>query len=127
MNFDWSHYLDLAIELYEQAESSGHRDANWRSSICRAYFATYHNSRPHLTDKWEIQLPTSASAHGQIVDELRKKRQYSIAWKLARMRMDRNIADYKDTFADLETIVKKDIKRAKRIVSILNGIQFALA
>jgi hypothetical protein len=122
MNFDWSHYLDLAIELYEQAESSGHCDANWRSSISRAYYATYHLSCQLLKDKWGILLPASVSAHGQIVDELCKKRQYSIAWKLARLRVDRNIADYKDTFADLETIVKKDIKRAKRIASVLNRI-----
>ncbi len=30
MSFNWSQYLDLALELYEQAGSSGHCDANLR-------------------------------------------------------------------------------------------------
>ena len=54
MSFDWLHYLDLARELYEQAGNSGHSDANLRSSISRAYYATYHKSRQHLKDKWGI-------------------------------------------------------------------------
>ena len=122
MNFDWSHYLDLAIELYEQAESSGHRDANWRSSISRAYYATYHQSRQLLKDKWGIAVSKDTATHGQVRSEFLNKRQYSIAKKLKRMRIDRNKADYDDRFVNLEETVQINIERAKKVISILNHI-----
>src|SRR5579859_4217100 len=105
MSFNWSHYLDLALKLYEQAKSSKRRDAHLRSSISRAYYATYHQSRQLLKNKWGISVPKNTGAHGQIVVEFRNKKQYGIAKKLAHMRIDRNKADYDDTFVDLEETV----------------------
>jgi hypothetical protein len=122
MSFDWLHYLDLAAELSEQAGSSKHKDANLRSSISRAYYASYHQTRKHLKDKWGILVPKNADAHGQVRVELRKKKQYSIAKKLNRMRIDRNKADYDDEFADLEGIAQENIWRAKQVLSGLRRL-----
>jgi len=120
MSFDWSHYLDLAIELYEQAGSSGHCDASLRSSISRAYYATYHQSRQHLKDKWGIDVSKDIDTHGQVRLELLNKRQYNIAKRLKRMRVDRNKADYDDKFANLAETVQINIERAKQVISLLN-------
>jgi uncharacterized protein (UPF0332 family) len=122
MSFDWSHYLDLALKLYEQAGSSKQRDAHLRSSISRAYYATYHKSRQLLKDKWGISIPKDTGAHGQVVVEFINKRQYSIARKLNRMRIDRNKADYDDTLVNLEQTVQSNIIRAKRVLSDLRRL-----
>ena len=122
MNFDWSHYLDIAIELYEQAGSSKRSDAYLRSSISRAYYATYHKSRQYLKDKWGIAVSRDTGTHGQVRFEFLKKRQYSIAKKLERMRFDRNKADYNDKFVNLEERVQINIERAKQVFSVLSRI-----
>ncbi len=122
MSFDWSHYLDLAIDLLNQAGSSKQRDAHLRSSISRAYYATYHKSRQHLKDKWGMAVSKGADTHRQVRFEFLNKGQYSIAKKLKRMRVDRNKADYDDKFVSLEETVQINIERAKQVISILNSI-----
>jgi|SRR5947209_5024038 len=122
MSFDWSHYLDLAQELFGQATSSLHEDANLRSSISRAYYATYHKARHRLYDKWGISVPEDASAHGQVRREFKQKNQRWIATTLNRMRIDRNDADYKDLTTDLATTARENLKRANRVILTLNRL-----
>src|SRR5260370_17418987 len=75
MSFDWSHYLDLAQELFTQAASSQYEDANLRSAISRAYYATYHKARLSLHNKWGISVPADASAHMAVRKEFKQKKQ----------------------------------------------------
>jgi uncharacterized protein (UPF0332 family) len=121
MSFDWSRYLVLARELYEQAGSSRHSEANLRSSISRAYYATYHKSRQFLEDKWGISVSKNSSAHKLVQKEFYRNKQEKIAENLSRMRRNRNDADYNDKFADLETIAGENIKLAKRVIAHLSG------
>ncbi len=122
MNFDWSHYLDLAQELSSQAGGSSHRDANLRSSISRAYYATYHKARHHLRNKWGILVSEDASAHKQVSQEFLRKNYKQIATTLKRMRIDRNMADYRDVTINLDNTAKENLKRANQVLSALSKL-----
>ncbi len=122
MSFDWSQYLDLARELYEQSGSSGHRDANLRSSISRAYYATYHKSRQLLENKWGISVSKDSNAHKLVQEEFYRNKQRKIAENLHRMRTNRNNADYNEKYADLEVGARENIRRAKRVLSYLHRL-----
>jgi uncharacterized protein (UPF0332 family) len=119
MSFDWLHYLNLALELSDQAASSKHRDAKLRSSISRAYYATFHKSRQLLNHKWGISIPKGPNAHKQVQNEFKRRKQYGIQENLYRMRGYRNKADYDDEFADLEGTARENIWRAKQVLSCL--------
>jgi len=121
MTFDWSHYFDLAVKLRGQAGSSEHSDACLRSSISRAYYATFHKSRQYLEAKWGVTIPKSSSAHWVILSELRSKGQHSIARTLNRMHIDRKKADYDDNVENLKSTVQATINRANHINSLLSN------
>jgi len=122
MSFDWSHYLDLALELYEQAGSSGHCDANLRSSISRAYYAMYHKSRQLLKKKWGISMPKDSNSHKLVQEEFYRKKQRKVAENLHRMRRNRNSADYNDNCADLDAIARENISRARQLLADLRRL-----
>jgi uncharacterized protein (UPF0332 family) len=122
MSFDWSHYLNLAQDLVTQAASSPYKDANLRSAISRAYYATYHKARLRLHDKWGISVPADASAHTAVRSEFRMKGQNQVAVILNRMRIDRNKADYNDLVADLNTTARENLKRANQVISDLSKL-----
>lgn len=122
MSFDWLQYLDLASELHEQAGRSRHRDANLRSSISRAYYATYHKSRQHLMDKWGITVSEDSTAHKQVQDEFKKKKLKNIAENLHFMRLNRNNADYKDSYRDIARIARENIWRARQVLADLRRL-----
>jgi uncharacterized protein (UPF0332 family) len=122
MSFDWTHYLDLAQDLFTQAVSSLYEDANLRSAISRAYYAAYHKARLRLLNKWGISVPADASAHTAVRREFRQKNQRQIAVTLDRMRIDRNKADYNDSIADLAITARENLKRANRVISDLSKL-----
>src|SRR5579859_1024240 len=122
MSFNWSHYLDLALKLYEQAKSSKRRDAHLRSSISRAYYATYHQSRQLLKDKWGIVLSKDSNAHKQVQEAFNQKKQIKIAKNLYFMRINRNNADYKDNYVNLEQVDRDNIWRAKQVLLDLHRL-----
>jgi uncharacterized protein (UPF0332 family) len=122
MSFDWSHYLDLAQDLFSQAANSPYTDASLRSAISRAYYAAYHKARSRLYDKWGISVPADASAHAAVRKEFRQKNQKQIATTLDRMRIDRNKADYKDSVGNLVITAKENLKRARQVIADVNKL-----
>jgi|GraSoiStandDraft_15_1057317.scaffolds.fasta_scaffold385175_1 uncharacterized protein (UPF0332 family) len=122
MSFDWSHYLDLAQDLFRQAANSPYEDAYLRSAISRAYYATYHKARLRLYNKWGISVPADASAHSAVRKEFWQKNHKQIAATLDRMRIDRNRADYTDSIANLATTARENIKRANQVISVLSKL-----
>jgi len=122
MRFNWLHYLDLAQELCEQAENSGHRDANLRSSISRAYYATYHKSQQLLKDKWGIVTSKDSHSHQQVQDEFNKQDQKEIAEYLHVMRRNRNNADYRDKYRNIEEAAQANILLARQVLSDLSRL-----
>jgi uncharacterized protein (UPF0332 family) len=122
MSFDWSHYLDIAQDLYMQASNSSHQDASLRCAISRAYYATFHKARLSLYDKWGILVPEDATAHWEIRKEFKRKSQRQIAATLDRMRIDRNKADYNDSVVGLTTMASENLKRANQVISDLKKL-----
>jgi len=122
MSFNWLHFLDLALKLYEQAGNSKQRDAHLRTSISRAYYATYHQSRQHLKTKEGISVSKSLNAHKQVRSEFKRRKQYRIEENLYRMRGYRNNADYEDTFENLEETAQQKIILAKQVLSCLSRL-----
>jgi uncharacterized protein (UPF0332 family) len=122
MSFDWSHYLDLAQELLGRAPGTLLEDANLRSSISRAYYAAFHKARLRLYDKWNVSIPTNASAHAKVRVEFKKRKQKYIAITLNRMRIDRNKADYDDSIINLPFTANENLKRANKIISNLSSL-----
>lgn len=59
MSFDWSQYLDIANELYKQAQNEPQplQEAKYRASISRAYYAVFGKARDQLRQRDRIREP----------------------------------------------------------------------
>ena len=122
MNFDWSHYLDLAQELYQQATTSPHEEADLRSSVSRAYYSAFHKARLIAQYKWSISIPQTADAHSIVRAEFSNRNYRKIVTNLGRMRFYRNKADYDDVVNDLANIAKENLKLSKQVIESLKTI-----
>lgn len=84
---------------------SGEKEIDWRTSICRTYYAAYHSSL-----EWHSKLPSPGSAgngnfgsHAELVERLthptvsgsQKNRSKSIGYLLNWMKQRRHRADYR--------------------------------
>lgn len=100
MSFNWSEYLGLAQQLAGKAQISATQESRLRSAISRAYYAAFLLARNYLRDEESISIPEKQS-HKFVIEqfknsseEVRKK----IGKNLARLRFNRNKADYDDNF-----------------------------
>jgi uncharacterized protein (UPF0332 family) len=96
MDFNWSHYLVIAQELFGEVTDTVYKEANLRCSISRAYYAAFHHARHKLSDKWNVPVSHSATAHTQVQNFFKQKNEEMIAENLRRMRTARNRSDYDD-------------------------------
>jgi uncharacterized protein (UPF0332 family) len=122
MSFHWSHYLLIARELYAEATTTAHEEANLRCSISRAYYAAFHHAKYKLSDKWNIPISHSATAHAQVPNFFKQKNEGDIAKKLRRMRIARNGADYDDQIANLKKIARDTLKLAEEVIKNLEKL-----
>lgn len=121
MSFDWSYYLVVAQELFENATDTAHkREANLRCSISRAYYSTFHHAKYTLYNKWDILVSESVSAHAQIWNFFKQKGERDIAWKLRYMRNARNKADYDDQIVNLDKLAQEVLKLAGEVIQELD-------
>lgn len=122
MNFDWLHYLVIAQEMFGEAASSEHKDANLRCAISRAYYSAFHHAKRKLSAKWNISVSESSSAHAQVQEFFKQMNQLGIARKLQRMRTARNKADYNDKVANLANLAEEVLNLAKDVIEILSTL-----
>lgn len=61
--FNWEHYLDLAVEL---ADSEAAGEAKLRSAISRAYYAAFHVAMRFLQDNKQYAPTLSGRDHGNV-------------------------------------------------------------
>ena len=123
MSFEWSYYLIVAQELFENATDTAHkREANLRCSISRAYYSTFHHAKYTLYNKWDILVSESVSAHAQIWNFFKQKGERDIAWKLRDMRNARNKADYDDQIANLDKLAQEVLKLAREVIKQLGKL-----
>jgi len=94
--FDWNGFLNLARDL-----EIGTDEARVRSSISRAYYASYCNARNYMEDTCGRQLPHDESSHQYVIEYYNGNkgvrttpRRSKIAQKLLRMKLKRVMADY---------------------------------
>lgn len=117
--FNWRDYLNLATEL-----ETGTDEARLRSSISRAYYASYCSSRNYMEDVCNNKLPkTGVSKHKYVIDYYNgvyggktNHRRSQIAENLKRMRVERRWADYNNDVHFL-----KDLHDRAQFVLDLSG------
>jgi len=125
VNFDWKEYLDLACNLFGE-DILAPEEACWRSSISRAYYATFHQTRIHLKDKEpSTTIPRGVKAHSFIREYFKSSAEperKKIGENLNRLRIDRNKADYDDYITKCDKLAKASIATAKSTIKILQGL-----
>lgn len=126
MKFDWTEYLNLAKELYGQRDSAASNEAKLRSAVSRAYYSAFCKVRNYCRDvKRDNRLPNDARVHKYIINKFKQsenRRYRQIGINLDRLRADRNKADYHDVVQGLPSMVSTDLRRAQKVISILNTI-----
>ncbi len=142
MKFDWLEYYDLAKELAGINSSNSENSANssksqisqakLRSSISRAYYATFCIARNYLRDVLFVPRLSRARSgdvneHQYVADEFqhnngKNKKMIEIGNDLSRLRQLRNKADYEDTIYNLEKEVKYALKLAENIIFKINEL-----
>lgn len=125
MSFDWAEYYKQAEDLATRNSSDVSREADLRSAISRAYYASFCKGRNLLRDKDGETIPLDGSAHRVVKtkftsssDLVRKK----IGQNLDRLRIDRNIADYHDTIPNIEDLALADLLMAEEVIAKLNAL-----
>lgn len=120
MSFDWCDFLDLAFEL----ESKGKKEADFRSAISRAYYASYCSARNHLRDNENdpcfqnqkiCQKTEKKSIHWILIEKYKNHsnpHRQDIGHDLERLFDDRKKADYEDV------IHNNNIKRIKNLAAM---------
>jgi uncharacterized protein (UPF0332 family) len=131
MHFDWSYYLNVALDLTEQAEDASPelQEAKYRAAISRAYYAVFGRARHHLRYIDRRKEPAYINPHNYVqktfTDSPDEDRQ-SIGGHLGRMREDRNAADYdldNDRLINIAACAKTNLKWAKEAFVLLDLIQ----
>jgi hypothetical protein len=109
--FNWRDYLDLAREL-----ETGTGEAKLRSSISRAYYASYCSARNYMEDVCRRPLPPDEPSHEYVIKYYNGNkgvrttpRRSKVAQKLLRMKLKRVEADYNNKDHNL-IILHSDVK-----------------
>ena len=140
MSFDWSHNLQVAQELAEQAKNAppALQEARYRASISRAYYAVFCKARYHLKrydKKKEPHPPCNSkgdfvSTHEYVIDTFENsfddKDHNSIGDTLDTMLKYRRRADYEYNPPMLRLLpiaVKDTLNMAEVALATLNRLQ----
>jgi uncharacterized protein (UPF0332 family) len=109
MSFDWSEYFRLAFDLDVRARSEANlqaQEAKWRTTISRAYYASWCKARNKLRDERSADT-ACLQDHGCVIRKFQEssdpiRRQIGIT--LSRMIDNRRRADYHDTVARIADV-----------------------
>jgi uncharacterized protein (UPF0332 family) len=128
--FAWEDYLALANELSDASNS----EAKLRSSISRAYYASYCSARNYMIINDHRTIPDDESKHvfimryfGGFVPRSKKTRlRTKISIQLDRMRIRRGDVDYENEYPAANLVLlhsdaKKTISESKRVIDILKS------
>src|SRR4051794_30970024 len=101
MSFDWGEYLSLAEALCGVAVSGPliSDEAQYRSSVSRAYYAAFILARNRLRDVDLVPIPRSVNAHvfvARAYEHHADPRRVQIGVRLRDLGADRNRCDYDD-------------------------------
>ncbi len=128
MSFDWAQYFWLAFELDVQARSETDpqkQEAKWRSSMSRAYYASWCKARNILRDEQSADEDCLRD-HGCVIRKfvespISDRREIGVALK--RMMANRRKADYEDVIASPGAQSNAQILLAQDVIPQLNSLQ----
>ena len=125
MPFDWLNYLDLAEDLCGTGPPCSNQEAKQRAGISRAYYAVYCLARNHMLVRDHQGFPQNVNEHEHLIQyfsiDMSPVRQ-EIGSKLSTLRRQRNRADYRDRYVDLQKQVPVCLGDAIDIVHDLSTL-----
>ena len=126
MGFDWTKYLELAECITKNSNKFPDKEACYRASVSRAYYAAYRTTCVYLskTDKGKFR---SDGSHQDVQKYLMKsgnKLRRTISNQLKNLHFDRKKADYQDEIRDRSPsyLAGKSIRTAKKIIRELEEL-----
>jgi len=120
MSFNWEKYLELAEYIYKNSDSLPDKEAGYRASASRAYYAVFCTIRRYVrgADGKEYK---GGDAHKKVQERLKKSRdplRRTIGNQLEKLHLKRIKADYYDVLRETPYNLAKDsISHAKKIIS----------
>ncbi|MBN1330477.1 MAG: hypothetical protein JXA54_13465 [Candidatus Heimdallarchaeota archaeon] len=125
--FSWSHYRELAGELFEKsAHDSKLTEAYLRSSISRAYYAAFCKARNYLRDEKDLDIPDE-DTHKWVITQFSTSTESllsKIGERLKRIRTYRTKADYDDVIEgeSIDSIATKALLNADEAIEFLRKL-----
>lgn len=128
MAFDWKYYLVLAKKMQKFAltlTDQDYKEACHRSSVSRAYYATYKLTSKYATDNLNYVEMTGKYAsdnHHELVEHLKlhaDKKYRKIGHLLSRLKRERNACDYSHSLVRSEDKMNNALKKADNILTTL--------
>jgi uncharacterized protein (UPF0332 family) len=115
---NWRDFLVLATRL-----ATGTTEADWRTAVSRAYYATFHIAR-HLFADWHFAVPRADRAHQYLVFRLSNSGEPVVEQAgrdLETLRRLRNRADYDEVPALSQPHAAAAVPLAEGIIQTLDA------
>jgi len=94
---------------------------DYRNRISRAYYAAYHSANEHYEDDRDIYTDGDHSELIRTLKESRSRTKSYIGYKLASLKSQRVIADYKLDANVYETDLKSALEETEKIIQELEN------
>jgi uncharacterized protein (UPF0332 family) len=121
--FDWAEYLDFARHLV-QADTS--TEAELRSAISRAYYASFHIARDYLIQAQHLNPLSRQHVHREVWRVLRTNphlEAVAAAERGFRLLAFRRKADYEGRYPLLSHEARRAIREAEQIIAGISTLQ----
>ncbi len=115
MCFDWKKYLELAKYMIEKADEFPDKEACYRTSSSRAYYAALNVVHMHIQNTDNIYFETNI--HREIRRYLMEDGKSKIANQLKRLHKSRIQSDYHNTVEKPVNIANKALALSKKIIN----------
>ena len=129
MSFDWREYFTLALQLETEAKSittPQAKEARWRSSISRAYYAVFGltvdliRDDPNMT---ETLLRNHGEVHRYLQGDQTESNRVDLGLLLGRMYEHRKKADYNSNVPGLDRMCTHQLGMAQDALVSLRNIR----
>jgi len=125
MKFNWAEYYTVAEQSYVFAckdPSCTIKEAHYRNSISRAYYAAFCEVRNYLKDKHNVKF--HSDEHKKLQDHLSQqdRNKQKIGNQLKQLHQDRKRADYYDELKAPNKTAGKALSQAGRILANLKTL-----
>jgi HEPN domain. len=118
MQFQWSHYIEVAKFLFASANDQKiPPEAGYRSAISRAYYAAFCHAKYYAKDNFSFSPADNDKDHLLLRDFLKDTGRMEIARHLTHLRQWRNESDYDDPAYNANPQkVQSALKLAEKVV-----------